>query len=771
MPRARRTRPYPGIAAAIVGVLALAATYGLTRVRYAAPAPLPAHAPDDRFSAVRARDVLRVVLEGGEPHRVGTAANEAVRGRIVARLEELGLEPEVRPAFSCGPKGTCAEVKNVLVRVPGREGPAILLMAHFDTAAVAPGASDDGLGVAAMLEIARALTPEAPLRHPVLLLFTDGEEGGLLGAQAFVDAGKPLDEVGVAINLDGRGTDGPSIMYETGPGNQALVRVLARSLSRPVASSLFAAFYRRMPTDTDFTPLRERGVPGLNFAYVGDIFKYHTPLDTLENLDDATLQHQGQNALETVRGLLALGVPEKAAGDAVFVDIQAAWLLWWPWWISPLLALAAVALLRTTVADLQEADLLGPGDARRGAVAWVLLLAGGAAAGAVVTLILQALGSLPGWFVAHPAPAVIALWGAAVAVLGAVTASVGSPVGFWSAWCGIWGSWATVALVLSLAAPAASAVFVLPALMAGAAGAFARTVRVLSESAECALAGLVPVVVTGVLWIPILWFQFQAVGFAYKAPITTLACLLLSALLPLLITEEFSPPPAIVALGGALLTIGGTLASLAYPTYTPASPQRASVVLHQHVGDADAQIHVGGFFGPPPSPMDVAADFSPDPVRPHPWSSSFHPVYVAPAPAFEAEPPRFEVVATEETETGRKVRGRLTSPRGALLAGLLLPPEAKVVAVRVAGKPVPRTDPRSYDWANGWQSFTCLSLPLEGAEYEVELEGRRAVNGIVFDRSLTEVTDSMRPVVEARPRAAVPSHYGDGTVITREVNL
>jgi hypothetical protein len=45
-----------------------------------------------------------------------------------------------------------------------------------------PGASDDGSGVAALLETARALAIGTPLRNDVIFLFTDAEEVGLLGA-------------------------------------------------------------------------------------------------------------------------------------------------------------------------------------------------------------------------------------------------------------------------------------------------------------------------------------------------------------------------------------------------------------------------------------------------------------------------------------------------------------------------------------------------------------------------------------------------------------
>jgi Zn-dependent M28 family amino/carboxypeptidase len=86
----------------------------------------------------------------------------------------------------CGKWGVCAQINNVVSRIAGREpGRAVLLSAHYDSVPAAPGAADDGSGVAAILEIARILK-RAPRAVRVVLLFGDGEELGLLGSELFV---------------------------------------------------------------------------------------------------------------------------------------------------------------------------------------------------------------------------------------------------------------------------------------------------------------------------------------------------------------------------------------------------------------------------------------------------------------------------------------------------------------------------------------------------------------------------------------------------------
>src|SRR5690606_20320981 len=102
------------------------------------------------------------------------------------------------------------------VEIPGeRRTGALALAAHYDSVPAGPGAGDDGAGVAALLEIARVLVREPPPRRSVWLWFTDGEEMGLLGARALVSEPELIANVEVVVNLEARGTSGPSLMFES----------------------------------------------------------------------------------------------------------------------------------------------------------------------------------------------------------------------------------------------------------------------------------------------------------------------------------------------------------------------------------------------------------------------------------------------------------------------------------------------------------------------------------------------------------------------------
>jgi Zn-dependent M28 family amino/carboxypeptidase len=211
----------------------------------------------------------------------------------MSELQALGLSPQIQktavvdPISALDPKMVVAgTVQNVVARLAGTSGnKAILLVSHYDSVATGPGASDDGSGVATLLETARSLKAGPPLRNDVIFLFTDGEEIDLLGAQAFVQAHPWAKDVGLALNFDTGGTAGIVYTYETSPGNAELIYEYAKAVPYPVTSSMMYEMYRTMPNESDFTPLKQAGIPGFNFAHLGGKSRYHTMMDNPGHLD------------------------------------------------------------------------------------------------------------------------------------------------------------------------------------------------------------------------------------------------------------------------------------------------------------------------------------------------------------------------------------------------------------------------------------------------------------------------------------------------------
>ena len=305
-----------------LGLLLLALVLWLILARHQPPAPLAADAPASEFSAGRAHAVLAELLGDGRPHPVGSEANAAVRQRILAVLTRLGYQPQVEEGFSCHPMGVCARVHNIVARLDGRQPGAVALTSHYDSVGAGPGASDDMASVAVTLEIARILKAGPPPLHTVLLVMDEGEENGLLGAAAFEATSPEAREIKAVVNIEARGTEGASFLFETSSDNGWMISRWAAQAKHPVTTSLAAAIYKRLPNDTDLTVFRRFGLSGVNFAFIGAPTRYHTPYDNLANLSPASLQHQGDNALAAVVGLA--GAPELANpphGDVVFFDV------------------------------------------------------------------------------------------------------------------------------------------------------------------------------------------------------------------------------------------------------------------------------------------------------------------------------------------------------------------------------------------------------------------------------------------------------------------
>jgi hypothetical protein len=351
------------------------------------PRALPADAPPEVFSAGRAQ--RHVAAIAADPHPLGSAAEEPVRGYILGELKALGLEPEIqrpRDARSPGPESGSSsspsrrDVQNIVARRRGSGPPskkALLLSAHYDSVARGPGAGDDASGVAAILEALRALGAGPPLERDLIVLINEGEEIGLYGAEVFSEEHPWAKEVGVVLNLDARGNSGPSYMFETSDGNGWLIEQTAAALPHPMTTSLTMAVYRLLPNDTDLTVYKRHGMAGLNFAFAEGLYYYHSPEDIPANLDPRTLQHQGENLLAMARHLGRLDLDDLRRDDVVYTSILQQCVVIYPLtWVLPLMGVAVLAYVGVTALGIAR------GRIRRGEVFagfGILLLAGLAA--------------------------------------------------------------------------------------------------------------------------------------------------------------------------------------------------------------------------------------------------------------------------------------------------------------------------------------------------------------------------------------------------------
>ncbi|MFE3452516.1 M20/M25/M40 family metallo-hydrolase [Nonomuraea sp. NPDC059194] len=291
----------------VAGIMALLVTssvvVGTAMTEAATPTPVPASAPADTFSSDRALSRLKEFAT--EPRPLGSAASDRAKDYLVERLRAQGLTVEVQRAVGARTGDGLAifgRTDNVVATLPGTNpSGTVLVVAHYDSVPTGPGAADDAAAVAAMLETTRALAVQGPLRNDVVLLITDGEEDGLLGADAFAREHPLGRRGGVVLNWEDRGVSGPSLMFQTSKDNARLIELFTDAVPRPRGDSSMVEIYRLLPNDTDFTVLAKAGFSGLNSAFVEEPARYHTADDSIARLSRSSLQHHGTNMLALTR--------------------------------------------------------------------------------------------------------------------------------------------------------------------------------------------------------------------------------------------------------------------------------------------------------------------------------------------------------------------------------------------------------------------------------------------------------------------------------------
>jgi Zn-dependent M28 family amino/carboxypeptidase len=106
------------------------------------------------------------------------------------------------------------------------DGPRVVMVgAHLDSVLDGPGINDNGSGVAAAVEIARAIADDVPDGWAVRFGFWGGEEFGTIGSRAYAADLAP-DEVVAYLNLDMAGSvNGSTLVYDeptAAPGSAAI---------------------------------------------------------------------------------------------------------------------------------------------------------------------------------------------------------------------------------------------------------------------------------------------------------------------------------------------------------------------------------------------------------------------------------------------------------------------------------------------------------------------------------------------------------------------
>ncbi len=331
-----------------------------------------------RPAAAAERHLAARLAELG-PRPLGSPAHDQAVELLLAALRAAGLQnvearTAVVPSSAADPDVLVGPGKSLTLRsltgvLPGQGEGEILITAHYDTVPASPGAGDDASGCGAVLGAIADLA-RTPLRRSIRLVLFDGEEAGLLGSKAWVDAlsSAERDRILAVINVEGvgwGGSAGPAVhtfpVRRTGERRLApgwLVHAALRgagatgfrlSMVDPwislAAQLLVRANRVRFGADSD--SFLAAGIPALfvsDGSFVAFDPAYHRRTDTADRLDAARLERWSAALAGIGRRLDALdGRPLDE--DQYLVVLGRVWLrrdlLWLCFGVWALLAVAS----------------------------------------------------------------------------------------------------------------------------------------------------------------------------------------------------------------------------------------------------------------------------------------------------------------------------------------------------------------------------------------------------------------------------------------------
>jgi hypothetical protein len=675
------------------------------------------------------------VLAGSIGSRpVGTAANLKARQYLVDQLRQIGFVVRVQETDARRHElGRTARVANIVGMLQGERTEALALVSHYDSSPDAPGATDAALGVGVALEAARVFATTGQRRWSLFVLLTDGEESGLMGAAGLVTDREVMDRLRAYINVESIGSAGTAVLFETGPGNAWLVSPWARYAPHPRGGSYALEIYQRLPNDTDFSVLKTRDVPGLNFAAVGDSYAYHTARDTPDRLARETIRNTGENVVAVVHALQRVDITARAVRGATFFDIGGTVAVTygpvWYWLIAVTAVLLGVfAWVRLTADAIRH----------NGMLRWLLTLVWGWLGAALVC------GSFVGatWLL-RTAREVYHPWYAHPTRLFLLMLLMGVTVGWGMARAGQWlpgrahparhpalawsvalPAWIAVALLALWFAPSAAYLWLLPLLAAGV------LLAVIPPHADTAIraASFVVLAVAGTLWVrdtyELLQFVVTVMGrlpvvtpvYVYAALLGAASAMMAPPLVAMLVVTRPLARPWLVTALLLLATVAAAGSAYVAPAYTAGQPLRRAVRALQEPDAATAVWEIGSV----EPGLDISLDAPPGwmpatdtAATSVPWGRYRYPfVFRAAGPPLGPAPAAISGFGITPLADGVRMTVSVVPHEGGLWVSFLLP----------AGVAPARSSLPGAQRLGRWTA-TFVAPPAEGIAWEASFRG------------------------------------------------
>ncbi|KAH9959052.1 hypothetical protein BC827DRAFT_1215483 [Russula dissimulans] len=260
------------------------------------------------------------------PHPYNSRQNDVVRNFLLERLREIAkgrdfiqIEDDVytNAAFLDGLEAVYFQGTNILVKVDGTdnviENDAVLFSAHFDSVSTAPGATDDGMSVIALVHMINYLVKNRPKRTSVFNI-NNGEEDGLHGAHAFLQ--HPWSNLtSTFFNFEGAGAGGRPFLFRS--TSYDVIKAF-RSASHIHADVISQDAWDQeiIRSDTDYSVYSAPriysahgyegyggGMQGADVAFYRSRSQYHTMDDSIRGMGDGGAQRSLWALMELLRSV------------------------------------------------------------------------------------------------------------------------------------------------------------------------------------------------------------------------------------------------------------------------------------------------------------------------------------------------------------------------------------------------------------------------------------------------------------------------------------
>ncbi|KAF8262682.1 hypothetical protein EI94DRAFT_663412 [Lactarius quietus] len=317
-------------------------------------------------------------LVAARPHPYNSRQNDVVRQVLLLRLKDIAkghdfvhVDDDIRTnaAFMDRRRAVYFQGSNLLVKIDGADDSAddgVLFSAHFDSVSTAPGATDDGMSVVALLQLVDFLSKNRP-RRTAVFNFNNGEEDGLHGAQAFLQHSWS-NLTSTFLNIEGAGSGGRPFLFRT-TSYEILKAFRSATHIHADALSQDAWDQRIIRSDTDYSvysapriwdPTGHNatshgyvgpggGMQGADIAFYNGRSRYHTMEDSIRGMGDGGAQKSLWSLLELLRSVsdnILNGGSDHNASDenerAVYFELFGIYLVAFPFHV---LLVAEIVLL------------------------------------------------------------------------------------------------------------------------------------------------------------------------------------------------------------------------------------------------------------------------------------------------------------------------------------------------------------------------------------------------------------------------------------------